>query len=226
MSESPADSKDGEEANKPEPTLAENIQVLLKDVRSQSRRFSRVKNLLKGVAMRDPRAADYEDWLALHQGLDGYELGISELDELREKVVARLGSELQRLRVKARMKFLTTINMLAEEAEIEVEKLSEAPLVLYLKPLTFEIDFEQGGVRLLYGHEVIEEELLIDAKTLLSAREKALSEMSKQGIEPEAFFELLRDAYRTVLVSEGAEFGTRIDVVDVLVPLAMLRAKS
>ncbi len=227
MSDSSSETQqpDGEEKT-PEPTLSDDVQELLKEIRSHSRRLSRAKNLLKGIANNEPRPADYEAWLEVHQGLDGYELGIAELDELREKVVSRLGSDLQRLRVKARMKFLTKVNLLADQADIEVEKISEAPLVLYLRPLTFEIDFEEGGVRMLYGHELIDDGLSIDAAALLEARKKALSEMTSQGMESEDFFDLLRSAYRTVLVADGAEAGERIDLVDVLVPLSLLRAKK
>lgn len=211
-----------------EPTITDEISTLLTKVRSRSRRFSRVKNLLRKVDGKSPDVADYERWLEVYRGLEGYELGLDEIEETeqrRARLVDRLAKGLTKLRVKARMKFMTKVEMLAKEADLEVEKVSESPLVLYVEPVTFRIDFEQGGIESLYGHESIGE-CRIDAADLFEERRRAVDEMQRQALASEVFFDLLYDAYRTVLVADGAEPGDRIDLVDVLVPLAMLRVDS
>ena len=212
-------------AREEERSTADEVSELLTMIRSRARRFSRVKNLLRKVDGKTPKAEDYEIWLEVYQGLEGYELGVeevSEADAARERLAMRLQKGLQKLRVKARMKFLTKVDMLAPQHKVEVEKISEAPLVLYLEPLTFEVDFDEGGVRMLYGHEEMGE-FPIDARRLFEERRNAIEEMKRRSIDSEEFFDLLYSAYRTVLVADGAEEGERVDLVDVLVPLGMLK---
>ncbi len=203
-------------------TIAEDISALLTRIRSRRRRLSRAKNLLKAVDGKTPAAADYEAWLDVVQGLDGYELGDGEADELRQALVGRLKPAIEKLRIKARMKFLTKLEMLAGQRDLELEKISENPLVLYVEPLTFAIDFDEGGVEMAYGHEVIDE-LPIDAASVMGAHEEAAARFSKELISSDKFFDLLRGAYRMVLAADDAQPGERVDLVDVLVPLAMLR---
>ena len=217
------DSSSAADQNK-EPTLTDDVGELLTLVRSHSRRLSRVKKLLSKVDKKEPRAGDYETWLEVHQGLEGYEIAIDEVDQRRQSVVERMGKQLTRLRVKARMTFLTKLDMLAGAKDLSVEKISESPLVLYLEPLTFEVDFDGGGVRLLYGHELIDDTLSINASTLIDAHAKYLAQLKKLAIPSEDFFDLLFDAYQTVLARTHGEEESRVDLVDVLVPLAMLRA--
>jgi hypothetical protein len=204
-----------------EKTVLEHAEALLKQVRSHARRTSRVKNLLNAVKGKAPSSTSYEPWLDLSQGLSGYELGAPELDALREELVAKLDKDMVRLRMKTRMAFVQKLEMLADQKDLELEKLSEAPLALYVDPLTFEIDFDAGGATLLYGHEPICE-CPIDAAKLFKAREDALDKLKKRALESDDFFDLLRRAYRTVLVADGQEPGQRVDLVDILMPLAML----
>lgn len=206
-----------------EPGVAERVDALLKQIRSHSRRISRAKNVLKAVKGKELKATSYPDWLDTYGVLDGYELGAPEVDELRVELVEALAAEMPRLKLKARMAFIQKLEMLADQAEVELQKTSEAPLVLYAEPLTFEIDFDAGGARLLYGHEPIDE-LPLQAKALLEARADALAELDKAKLGSEEFFDLLLGAYRMALAAEGLEAGERVDLVDVLLPLSMLRA--
>lgn len=205
-------------------TLGAEVSALLKEVRSRSRKLTRARKLLQAVDGREPEAGDYEAWLELHQGLDDKPLGVADLDERREALVGRLGEIMQRLGVKARMKFLMKLDMLAGKEELEVERVSEAPLVLYLKPLTVEIDFDGGGATLLFGHEKIQD-VAIDAGAIIEARRRALSAMKERALGSEEFFVQLLKAYRMALALKGAEFGERIDLVDVLVPLSVVIAE-
>lgn len=207
-----------------EPTISADVSALLTKVRSHSRRLSRVKNLLKKIDGEEPRTEDYEIWLEVWQGLDGLDVAIDEIDEPRRALLERLEKPLNRLRVKARMKFLTRLDMLAAAAEVDIEKISESPLVLYVDPLTMEIDFQDGGARLLYGHEPIAEDLAIDPAQLLETRGQWIAEIDGRSLASEQFFDLLHDAYRWLLAADGKEQGERVELVDVLVPLSVLRA--
>lgn len=211
------DPSDGDET----PTVADDVGDLLTAIRSHRRRFSRAKNLLKPVDGKSPQPADFEDWLAAVRGLEGYELGVPEVDDKRQKVVDRLGSVLDRLRIKARMKFTTKLEMLADRRELDIEKISENPLVVYIEPLTFEVDFDEGGVEMLYGKEAIGS-LPIDAGRLIDAHTNTAEAFDDEEIPSAEFFDLLEKAYRMVLATDGAEPGERVDLVDVLVPISML----
>jgi hypothetical protein len=195
---------------------------LLKQVLSHGRRITRARNLLKGVKGKKPEAASYSDWLELARGLDGYELGVAELDEKRVELLERIEREMQKLRIKTRMVFMTKLETLAGQQKVALEKISEAPYVAYADPLTFEVNFDSGCARVLYGHELICETAL-DARELMQARSRALAEIKKEAVESAEFFDLLRAAYRAVLAAEGLEYGERVDLVDVLMPLAMMR---
>lgn len=201
--------------------LVQRAETLLKDIRSHARRVSRAKNLLAAVKGKEPSSKTYTEWLELERGLGGYELGVDVLDAQRAELIEALGSEMKKLRIKARMAFMQKLEMGAQAREISLEKLSEAPLVLHADPLTFEIDFDAGSARLLYGHEPICE-LGLDARELLDARQEAVDELDERAIPSDEFFDRLRAAYGMVLAADGAEKGARVDLVDVLVPLAVL----
>ena len=204
------------------PTIGVEIASLLKEIRSLSRKLALAKNGLKDLARKEPSAADFEAWLAADEILQK-ETGIAEIDQRARAIQERLAPEIKKLRVKARMKFLTLLELQAGKEDLAIERISESPLVLFLKPLTFEVDFDGGGARMLYGHEPIQD-LPIDAAKFLQARQETLEKSRRQLLEPSDFFDLLHQAYKMVLAADGLEYGARVDVVDVLAPLSLLRA--
>lgn len=209
-----------------EKTLAQQIaEELLQKLQSHTRRLTRVRGLLQAVKGGAPSASSYTAWLELNRGLDGYEIGVPELDEKRVQLLEEVQKGMERMRMKTRIAFVTTMEKRASEQKINLQKISDVPLVLYAEPLTFEIDFDRGSARVLYGHEPISD-VAIDANRLFDERARALRDIEKQALEPAAFFDLLRTAYRTVLAVNGLKAGERVDLVDVLVPLAMLRVSA
>ncbi len=220
-----ADETTGDETTEAPPTVGRDASELLREIRGRLRKLNRAKKLLQAVDGSEPDPRAYEAWLELHQGLEDRPLDVADLDELRESLVERLGDQMQKLGVKARMRFLTKLDLLASQDDLEVERLSEAPLVVYIKPFTVEIDFDGGGARLLFGHEEIRE-ISIDATEILEARRAALRKAKAEVLEPEAFFDVLHRAYRMTLARDGGEPGARVDLVDVLTPLALLRAET
>ncbi|MFP4599792.1 MAG: hypothetical protein ACLFVJ_16150 [Persicimonas sp.] len=207
-----------------EPELSDRVDAFLKELRSRSRKLSRAKNILGSVKGKQPDAADYAAWLEVRQGLEGLDMGEPALQELKDELVAQMAKQLERMRIKARMKFVQKLEILAGQRGLGLDKVSESPLVYHAEPLTFEIDFDAGSARVLFGHEPIAEVAMKPA-ALLDAREQAVEDLEARALDAEAFFDRLHDAYRTVLVADHAEFGERVDLVDVLVPLAVLGAE-
>lgn len=205
----------------PEPTL-ELAELFLKKLKSHGRRIKRAQKVLKKIKGKPPAPAIFSEWLAVSQSLEGYELGAPELDEQRLQLLEKIDSGMQKLRLKTRMAFFAKLEMLAAEQDIALNKISDTPYVCFADPMTLEVDFNKGGARVLYGHEVISE-VDLDAHELLDARASALNEIKKQALASDEFFELLHASYRTVLAAEGAGYGDRVDLVDVLMPMSMMR---
>jgi len=199
--------------------LAEDLFLHLK---SHARRVKRAESLLKKVQGKVPSPASFADWLDLSQSLQNYELGTPELDQKRVALLAEVERGMQKLRVKTRMAFFMEFERLAAEREVTLQKVSEAPYVCFADPMTLEVDFDKGFARVLYGHELIDE-VELDARKLLDARAGALKEIKKQALNSKQFFESLYASYRTVLAAEGLSDGERVDLVDVLLPMSMMR---
>lgn len=214
-----------QEENHPSvPSIGDEISALLKEIRTLSRRLSLAKNGLQSLPNKDLSPDHLEAWNDA-QPLLLKETGVPSIDEKAHAIAQRLAPELKKLRTKARMKFLTTLDMNAAKDDLKIERISEAPLVLFIKPFTFEIDFDAPAARHLYGHEFIAD-LSLDAHEILQAHHRVLKESKQRLLDPTVFFPLLHQAYKMVLASQGLEYGKRIDVVDVLTPLAILQADT
>lgn len=199
--------------------LAEDLFAHLK---SHARRVKRAESLLKKVQGSAPSPASFADWLDLSHGLQDYALGAPELDQKRVALLAEVNRGMQKLRVKTRMAFFMELERLAAEREITLQKVSESPYVCFADPMTLEVNFDKGFTRVLYGHELIEQ-VELDAKKLLDARAGALKEIKQQALDSTQFFQCLYASYRAVLAAEGLGNGERVDLVDVLLPMSMMR---
>lgn len=204
--------------------LTESRAALDKRVRFISRRMSRVKNLLDEVDSDVPSPGDFVSWLALRDGLSELDLIEPELLELRDSFLAELEKPLERARLKARMTFVQKLEMQAEQHGFEIEKIGESPLVYFADPLTLEVDFDRGSAMILYGKEPIRE-VAVSAKAVASAYREIAADLDERALESEAFFDTLLKAYRTVLLADDLQSGERIDLVDVLAPLALLTSE-
>lgn len=195
--------------------------ALYKESISARRRLKRVQKLLKDVRREAPSPQNYPDWVELNRALDGYEIGAPELDQIREELLIESAKLLKRLSLKTRMTFNKLMEEHAQKNELKLQKVSDIPLVLYADPITFEIDFDRAKARILYGHDLIEEST-VDADKLFTLRARALADMKEKSLESAEFFDRLHAAYRMVLAAQGLEEGARVDLVDVMLPLAML----
>lgn len=144
-------------------------------------------------------------------------LGV-DLSSVAEQVCARLDV----LRVRARSALLADLTRLARDQDLEATVLTERPLAVLLRPLTAELDLEAGIARLLYAREVVVEAPLVPAR-ILAARTAALDTIRDQALPSPRFFDLAHRAWRTVISARGLEPESRVDLVDLLLPLALLR---
>lgn len=145
------------------------------------------------------------------------------LEDERQALLKEIESYLERQKMKTRMQFLGDLQAFAREQDVEVVKLSDTPLTVHLAPLTVEVDFDKGTADLLYAREVVDK-VKLTPRAVLEGRKLGAAKIKDRSVESPVFFDLLFQAYQFLLLSRGEPAGTRVDLVDLLVPLAMLSA--
>jgi hypothetical protein len=146
------------------------------------------------------------------------------LEERRGDLVAKLTALQDRLRATTRM---AVIGELARQAQgFEVSLLTETPLTVLIAPLSVEIDLEAGAAKVLYAREVVSPPCEPEAEAILAARQKAMDHIRKRALDSSAFFDLARRAYQTALLARRLPVGERVDLVDLLGPLAVLAREA
>lgn len=145
------------------------------------------------------------------------------LEEERKGLLKEIEVYLERQKMKTRMQFLGDLQAFAREQDVEVVKLSDTPLTVHLAPLTVEVDFDKGKATLLYAREVVDE-VRLTPRAVLEGRKLGAAKIKDRSVESPLFFDLLHQAYQFLLLSRGEPAGNRVDLVDLLVPLAVLSA--
>ena len=161
----------------------------------------------------------YTDWLR------DADLEAVEMEERRQKAVESLDKFVRTNRRKRRMRFMRSLHGRAEKADVELEKLSDSPLTVFLEPFTVEANFDTEEVELRYAREAVAT-VDLDPEEVFEARDSAMGRLSERTVDSETFFERAEMAYRLALTSRQAQEGERVDLVDLLAPLALLAAEA
>jgi hypothetical protein len=205
-------------AHDDEKTLAESLAALRSDLKKRLSGAVRAGKACEGLAS----ASALRSLAALDRHLPPLrdaDLAPFGLEERRAELVAGLASHQERLRAQARM---SLIGELARAGQgVEVGLLTETPLTVLVTPLAVEVDLEAGSARVLYAREVVET-CEPEAAAILAARQRAMDRIRAEALDSAAFFDLARRAYLTVLLARGLQPGERVDLVDLLGPLALL----
>ncbi|MBI2837380.1 MAG: hypothetical protein HYX75_03650 [Acidobacteria bacterium] len=143
------------------------------------------------------------------------------LGESQAAVAEQLVLLHDRLKTRARVAVLSDLTRLG--AGIEITQLTEHPLTVLISPMVAELDVSAGRAHILYAREMVDD-VDLDARLILESREKAMAHIRQLAADSVDFFDTALRAYRTVLVARGLGLGDRIDIVDMLAPLALLRA--
>lgn len=133
------------------------------------------------------------------------------LDEIRGRLRALRHSAKQRL-----MQGLS-----AEFKSEAVQILSDHPLALYLHPFTLQVDFEQARATFSYARENIEA-CALDTQEIAKMHAQLLEQFRAQRVDSKRFFVKLRAAYQMLCIKNGLAPRERVDLVDLLLPLAWL----
>lgn len=152
------------------------------------------------------------------------DLGVFGLADQQRDIAHAIDARLRVLRQNASSELLEGLNRCLPTPN-QMKMLSDNPLVLYLHPLTLEVDFEQSKGVLLYAHEAIQTCPLV-AEDIMAAHASILGEIRETRIEASAFFEACKMAYDMVRIKDGLGIAERIDIVDLLVPLGWIWPKQ
>lgn len=156
------------------------------------------------------------------KALEKVTLNSIQADDQRLEIITAIEQHTEQQKKTIRTQFLGELTEKTSALTQPLHKIAESPLTFYLHPLTIEIDFEREKVTISYAREPVETTDL-HAPSVLEAYQKTLDNIRKDAISSDTFFDLLLQAYRTVLIARGEKPGERVDLVDLLVPLSILQ---
>ncbi len=198
------------------------IQALSARVEGQQRALKVTRKALDGLAVAlEAGAAGERAALGHVERLRGAALE-GELGEARDGLAVAVEAHLEGQRRAVRAALMGSLRQLSSEAGVELVRLGDAPPTVLLAPLEVELDFEAGKARLSYARRVVAE-VPCEAEAIVEARQRAIDAIRDEALPSEQFFDLLRRAYRLVLTLQGLAEGERVELVDLLMPLSVLR---
>jgi len=205
-------------------SVLEETEALLRVFRGREREAKKVRKALDALRKdgvdRLARVAEARDVL------EGFEADdLAEEGERLEGLAAALRRRAMKMATRARMELVGAIDAAAAAADVSFRKLSDRPLTILLSPLTFSCDVDRQTARAAFGKETIEEDITLRAEDLVRARADLVSRLKAEAVDSEVFFERLRKAYRLVLDVQEREAEARVDLVDVMVPLAVVSSE-
>lgn len=196
--------------------MSKALKKLLTKYRATSTALDRLKTA-KNLTRQDHMAA-------ASKALQSVDLSIFGLGDQQRDIAQAIDARLRVLRQNASSKLLESLHQTLPKAN-QMKMLSDNPLVLYLHPLTLEVDFEQSKGALLYAHETIQTCPLV-AEDIIATHASILDDMRAIRIEASAFFEICQMAYDMVRIKKQLGPGERVDIVDLLTPLGWLWPKQ
>ncbi len=99
--------------------------------------------------------------------------------------------------------------------------ISDNPLVIFINPLTLEVQFEQMKAVWTYAHELLQTTSL-DPEEILEAHKSLVDVFRATRIDSQQFWNILKLAYDMVLLKKKEPAGASVDIVELLPPLAWL----
>lgn len=205
----------------PAASIVQQIENLIEQTRTALKDLPRAEKALKNLTKSQQLVRGNTLKKAL-KDLEKASLTAIGADDQRLEILAAIDAYSENQKKTIRTKFLSELTGKAAELSTPLQKIAESPLTFYLHPMTIEIDFEREKATLSYAREEVETTNL-HAADVIEAYQKSVEKIRKNAMPSDAFFDLLLQAYRTVLIARGDQPGERVDLVDLLVPLSILQ---
>lgn len=142
----------------------------------------------------------------------------------QQDIIKTLEEKLHKLRVTAHQTLIVGISKgVLNSANMRV--LCDNPLVIYVHPLTLEVQFGQMKSTWTYAHEPLQT-VSLDPGEIMDAHKMLLETFRASRVDSQHFWSLLKMAYDMVLIKKSEAAGARIDIVELLTPLAWLWPNS
>ena len=122
-------------------------------------------------------------------------------------LIRGLEDRLRTLRTTARQDLIAGLNATAPKPD-QIKMVSDSPLVLYVHPLTLEVNFEQCKTTWSYAREPMAQSSL-DPSDIWNVYGELLDQFRAARIDSKSFWQALKAAYDIVLLKHGKPAGER-----------------
>ena len=124
------------------------------------------------------------------------------------------------LRLNAHHNLLEGLKKIVENpAHLKI--ISDNPCVIYIHPLTLEVQLDAAKATWTYAHETLATTSL-DPNEIMASHAQLLDAFRAIRIDPAQFFNCCRMAYEMLLIKNNLRREERVNIVDLLTPLAWL----
>lgn len=201
---------------------SELLLVLKTTAKSVNKVLTSGKTLVKSLEKLDTiKALDRQDYVAdALEILKTTDLAQYGCGAQQKEMVIALDQRLRTLRANAHHMLLAGLKQGVEKPE-NMRILSDNPLVIYVHPLTLEVQFEQAKATWTYAHETLATTSL-DPEDILNTHKALLETFRASRIDSQAFWSVCKLAYEMVLLKHGQQMGSRVDIVELIAPLTWL----
>ncbi len=201
-------------------SLIDNIEAFKKSVQKALRPPLRAKKGLEAMTHAG-RLADDAAFSDAVRKLRRADLSCIDLEEQRQILLEQIDTHLDRRKMRRRMMVLGELDRRLSELDQSFEHLTDQPLTISVGSLTVVIDLLKDRAEVRYARQTVTT-TEADAKSITTSLESTRRTIRERTVESPRFFERLRQSYQVALTLSGGEEGDRVDLVDLLLPLAMI----
>ena len=199
---------------------------LLASVQATAKALAKVlgdyKSTLKALEKLDsPKSLERQDYLAdavsLLKKVDLSRLGCG---ERQKEFESALNERLRQLRANAHHNLITGLTKGMEKPG-QLKIISDSPLVIYMHPLTLEVNFEQSRCQFTYAHEPLASTSL-EPEEIMNVHAAQVDIFRSIRIDSNRFWDICHLAYEMVLMKNKQSPETHVDIVELLPALSWL----
>ena len=207
--------------------MIESESELLIAIQTTAKSLNKVLNGYKFLAkslekLDTEKALERQDYVAdALDALKNNDLTALGCGELQSDIKQSLALKLKDLRANAHHNLVTGLSQGMADKPEHMIIVSDSPLVIYLHPLTLEVQFEQKKATFEYAHETLATTSL-DPDEILKTRAELLDVFRASRIDSARFWDICNLAYKLVVLKNGQPADSRVDIVELLPPLAWL----
>ena len=199
---------------------------LITAIQNMQKSLTRVLNGYKALSKAFERfeksdALERQDYLAdAISALKAADLSIIGCADQKTLICKSLEERHRTLRLNAHHRLIDGLKAKLEHPE-HMKLISDSPCVIYIHPLTLEVQFEAAKATWTYAHETLATTSL-DPDEIMKSHTQLLDTFRATRIDSAQFFACCKMAYEMALIKNGLRREERVNIVELLTPLAWL----